>query len=47
MAIISDVLKGLGCFIVILFASDLLRTLQDIRTELRSAREEREAKQLR
>jgi hypothetical protein len=44
MLIVSDVLKGVGCFIAILFVCDLLLTMHDIRNELRASRLEREAK---
>jgi hypothetical protein len=43
MQIVRDALAGLGCFLGILFACDLLLTLHGIRNELRASREAREA----
>jgi hypothetical protein len=43
MHIAEELAKVIGCFIAILYTSDLLLTLHDIRNELRAAREQRKA----
>jgi hypothetical protein len=42
MSLVIVILKIVGWFVAVIIAFDLLRTLQDIRTELRKMRFDRE-----